>query len=467
MSKDITDIPDKLKTFIFNELPDKIEKHKHPLILTIVFLSIYFIVEIPEHWEIGFHMFYFILMSSFLGYICFCFNDNKQGKGTQYIDVLTLFSFLFFGLYFLFNTFMRMSGGNQNTFLKSTLYIGIGFIIFLLFKFRVPNNVSIKKYKETKETKKNEQAQEEAQPEAQEQARPEAQPEAQEERNPEVQANNDKKRGRVRSATSYDSSSGVMRKRQKTFVGGSGAQETDKGKSYFISIITEPFYILKDAFEILLCIFDDNTKWNTIKELLQQYFTYHSPAFLLLGISSLFLYTWINYSPSSKPGVLIDTNAKSLDIEHVVAKSKDLYPKGNRDYSFSLRGRIFIEQPVDMIDKEYNLIDYGDVPRMTYNPKRHIIYVYMKKGRKEIRVHEIDEIKYQKWNHFVFNYSHGTMDIFWNTSLIASIHELIPYMTMDSIVVGEHQGIRGGVKDLQFRHEPLSMFNIYSSYYFM
>ena len=321
-----------------------------------------------------------------------------------------------------------------------------------MFKFRVPNNVSIKKYKDTKENKKDKKPQSEDRVE-QEGGQCEVQQEVK----------NDKKRGRVRSATSYDNNN--SNKRQKH--GGSGAQETDKGKSYFISIITEPFYILKDAFEILLCIFDDNTKWNTIKELLQQYFTYHSPAFLLLGISSLFLYTWINYSPSSKPGVLIDTNAKSLDIEHVVAKSKDLYPKGNRDYSFSLRGRIFIEQPVDIIDKEYNLIDYGDVPRMTYNPKRHIIYVYMKKGRKEIRVHEIDEIEYQKWNHFVFNYSHGTMDIFWNTSLIASIHELIPYMTMDSIVVGEHQGIRGGVKDLQFRHEPLSMFNIYSSYYFM
>ena len=91
----------------------------------------------------------------------------------------------------------------------------------------------------------------------------------------------------------------------------------------------------------------------------------------------------------------------------------------------------------------------------------------MKNGRKEKRVHEIDDIAYQKWNHFVFNYSHNTMDIFWNTILIASIHEMVPYMTMDSIVVGEHQGIRGGMKELRFSDEPLSMFGIYSSYYFM
>ena len=475
MSKDIMDIfdelPDKIEKFIFDELPDKIEKHKHPLILTIVFLSIYFIIEIPEHWEIGFHMFYFVLMASFLGYIYFCLNvdekpasaaDAKKGEFLWYIEVLAFFSLLFFGLYFLFNTFMHMSGDNQNTFLKGTLYVGIGFIMFLLFRYRVPNDVSIKRYEEYKKD------QLEAKAKAKEEAK-----KAKEGAVMGVIPGALGKDPHIFDSSSSSKSPKSTSKKRKIILpeqlGGSEVlpQKPDKGKSYFISIITEPFYIIKDAFDIIVCLFNDKESWDTVTTLLRNYISYHSPAFLLFGVSSFILYSWINYSPSSKSGVLIDTDAKSLDIEHVVAKSKDLYPKGNRDYSFSLCGRMFIEQPLDIVDKEYNLIDYGDVPRMTYNPKRHTIYVYMKKGRKEIRVHEIDEIEYQKWNHFVFNYSHGTMDIFWNTKLIASVHEIIPFMTMDSIVVGEHQGIRGGMKELRFRHEPLSMFNIYSSYYFM
>ena len=386
-----------------SDMWDTLEEYIYPLVLSVVFLSIYFIVEIPSHWEKGFHMFYFILMSSFLGYICFCFNNNKNGKLSIYMDVLALFSILFFSIYFLFTTFMNMSGNNQNTFLKGILYIAIGFVMFLLLRFRVPNDVSKYNY-----------ALENAQ---------------------------DKK---------------VKLEKPQ---GADG-----KGKSYFVSIITEPFYIVKDALEIFVCLFNDDEKWETVKTLLKKYISYHSPGLLLLGFSSFVLYTWMSNTKSltQKSGVLIDSNAKSLDTTHVVSKSKK-----TRNYSFSLSGRLFIEQPLNVIDKEYNIIDYGDIPRVTYNPKRHSIYVYMKNGRKEKRVHEIDDIAYQKWNHFVFNYSHNTMDIFWNTILIASIHEMVPYMTMDSIVVGEHQGIRGGMKELRFSDEPLSMFGIYSSYYFM
>lgn len=482
-----------LKKYYDNTVKLHVHRNIWPITLTIIFLIIYFFVEIPKHWEKGFHFFYFMIMSTFLGYICYCF-DNNDNRIKKYADVLLLFGSIIFVIYLTFYSFVSIQPNSQSAIIKGILFICIGFIIFLLMKFRVPGLVS-KRRKSEREKKNNKPW-------------------------PTWPSIGDTLKnillvivavivilailaGIVMIAMyvgkpppemfifiiismliifsklphyinlNYDDDdddSGKKDKIKTTFIGGNDSMEGDegdKGKSYFISIITEPIFMVKDMAKIILCLFNDRESLNKIKTLLSSYVIHHSPGFLLLGFSSIILYIWINYKPLTKLRVLIDSNSKPLNKEHVVAKAYYLYPssKGipeseNREYSFSISGRLFIEQPLNLIDKEYNIIDYGGVPRMTFNPKRQRIYIYTKNGNTPTRVHEIEYFDYQRWNHFVFNYSHGTLDLFWNSKLIASVNGIMPKMTKDSIIVGENQGIHGGMKHLRFRHEPLTTLNI-------
>ena len=569
-----------LKKYYDNTVKSHVHRNIWPITLTIIFLIIYFFVEIPKHWEKGFHFFYFMIMSTFLGYICYCF-DNNDNKIKKYADILLLFGSIIFVIYLTFYSFVSIQPNSQSAIIKGILFICIGFIIFLLMKFRVPSDVSIaikeknnnknkswpsigdtfknillvivavivilailagivmitmyvgkpppemfifiiismliifsklphyismnsddddddsgKKEAEKAEKKKRE-AEKAEKKKREEDARREEEKAKEEAEKAEKKREEDARREEEKAKEEAEKAkeeaaristigkkreierggegeeNGQKRKRAKTtpfIIGGNDSMEGDEGdegKSYFISIITEPIFMVKDMAKIILCLFNDRESLNKIKTLLSSYVIHHSPGFLLLGFSSIILYIWINYKPLTKLRVLIDSNSKPLNKEHVVAKAYYLYPssKGipeseNREYSFSINGRLFIEQPLNLIDKEYNIIDYGGVPRMTFNPKRQRIYIYTKNGNTPTRVHEIEYFDYQRWNHFVFNYSHGTLDLFWNSKLIASVNGIMPKMTKDSIIVGENQGIHGGMKHLRFRHEPLTTLNI-------
>ena len=68
-----------------------------------------------------------------------------------------------------------------------------------------------------------------------------------------------------------------------------------------------------------------------------------------------------------------------------------------------------------------------------------------------------DKLKYQKWNHFIVNYDHGTVDVFINDELVATEQGIAPYMIHDEVVVGEKNGINGGIKDVKYFPEPIDL----------
>ena len=76
-----------------------------------------------------------------------------------------------------------------------------------------------------------------------------------------------------------------------------------------------------------------------------------------------------------------------------------------------------------------------------------------------------DKILLQKWNNIVINYSGGTLDIFLNNELIKSAIEVVPYMTLDTLTIGENNGYIGGICNLIYFNRPLTsadMFYLYN-----
>ena len=241
-------------------------------------------------------------------------------------------------------------------------------------------------------------------------------------------------------------------------------------KSYIATVLTQPLYVVIDLFGIIKCLFSDKEERQKLLSLIVKYFRDHKYALLVIASLSTYLYFWfrdksIQLDPNVLSKTLIPRDPLSLDQQYVIGKQSE----GIRTYNYSISGWVFIEQPVDNEDREFKIIDYAGAPIITYNPSNQMLYAYINKSEngKLVRVMEFEGMKHQRWNYFVVNSSDGVVDIFWNTTLIATIDNIVPYMKNDAFITGEFQGIRGGIKNVEYREVPINMLTMYLSYYFM
>ena len=51
-------------------------------------------------------------------------------------------------------------------------------------------------------------------------------------------------------------------------------------------------------------------------------------------------------------------------------------------------------------------------------------------------------------SYIIINYSGGTLDIFYNNNLVKSVKGIVPYMALDSLSIGENNGIHAGICNL-------------------
>jgi hypothetical protein len=163
------------------------------------------------------------------------------------------------------------------------------------------------------------------------------------------------------------------------------------------------------------------------------------------------------------------------------------------DYSYAISFWVFLDSMPpstnESYDKYTSILSYGGKPDILFNPSLNTILVTMKmrdidktnfdildiketdysdtyliNNESIVIVHKMDNILLQKWNQFIINCDGGTIDIFYNNELVKSKINIVPYMTIDNLSVGQERGIYGGVCNVVYYTKPLNVTQMYYSY---
>ena len=104
------------------------------------------------------------------------------------------------------------------------------------------------------------------------------------------------------------------------------------------------------------------------------------------------------------------------------------------------------------------VFDYAGKPKIVYNGlEQQLKFVCTDVNNLEKTVYQTNDIKFQRWMHIVVNYRSGVVDVFIDGSLRATESNVQPFMEYSKIYVGSNEGIAGGIKNVMYFHEPLSI----------
>ena len=137
---------------------------------------------------------------------------------------------------------------------------------------------------------------------------------------------------------------------------------------------------------------------------------------------------------------------------------ENLSNKANKDkfnYNYGISFWLYINPQPPNTSASYtqytSLFNYGNKPNILYNGKKNSLKIVCQNKRNDlVTIYETNDIKYQKWMHFIVNYNSGIVDVFIDKELVASKSGIAPYMTIEKVTAGTHNGINGGIKDVVY-----------------
>jgi len=183
--------------------------------------------------------------------------------------------------------------------------------------------------------------------------------------------------------------------------------------------------------------------------------------------------------------------ANYLQLNNI--SQKKLPDKIIYNYQYGISFWLYLDSVATGKDEYITIFNYGDKPRVLYKSSANTLIITeqpnknpntsMKTGTSEKNVaatlladpstldengnriiYKQENMLLQKWNNIVMNYSGGTLDIFINGKLVKSEPNVVPYMTMDTLSVGENNGVNGGICNLVYFQNTLTASEIYYLY---
>ena len=113
------------------------------------------------------------------------------------------------------------------------------------------------------------------------------------------------------------------------------------------------------------------------------------------------------------------------------------------------------------------IVSFGTKPSLYYTPSTQELSVEINKGEttNKRELYKTNKVLYQRWNHIVFNYQYGVLDLFINNNLVGTYNALTQQYSDELLVVGsrENQNI-GGICNMKYYEYPLTADKIQKIY---
>lgn len=188
---------------------------------------------------------------------------------------------------------------------------------------------------------------------------------------------------------------------------------------------------------------------------------------MILSINTLVIVLYLSLRNKNlfKPEMLLNKPVY-LDIETILAEDKSTFEIIDNDlYNKSVSFWVNINKIKDR-DIDLNIINLTDKFKFTYNENYDELKLHVhKEGEKKSQVlFSYHNIKLQKWNNIILNYNKGTIDIFINNKLVTSQPSIIIPDILSKVIVGEIDGLNGGICNVRYFDKPLSIDKIQTIY---
>jgi len=244
---------------------------------------------------------------------------------------------------------------------------------------------------------------------------------------------------------------------------------------YLFSLIPRFFIAIFDFFKYIFSSsknFDYNSAFTTI----------------LVFFIAIIIFYLLYKVPSLKQKINLQGGKQLINLpvnlfkQNIIASYQQLTGGDTFEYQYAISFWVYINSYPPNTNYSYetyiSLLNYGDKPNILYNVLKNSLMVTMQQtefvdssnntldldvnGNRIIYVK--DNFLLQKWSNIIINYSGGTLDIFLNGELVKSTTGIIPYMSLDSLIVGTDNGIGGGLCNLVYYNNSLTSSNIYYIY---
>lgn len=217
------------------------------------------------------------------------------------------------------------------------------------------------------------------------------------------------------------------------------------------NIKTTPSYVLKLLIAQIIFI----TGWFLIPYIREKLYNYNSKVLLVKPVRT------------DKETVLGKNVIFGKYNKNIERQSIDMSSSINKDlpYKYSLSCWIFINNQGGNMSETSEvltpLLRYGEKTAILYNSSTNTFQITSKKGIDGTEViYSTTKLPLQKWNNIIINYNSGNVDIFLNGELVATKSGVLPYVSHDTITVGNENGVLGGIKNVVYYPEVLDKVKI-------
>ena len=181
-------------------------------------------------------------------------------------------------------------------------------------------------------------------------------------------------------------------------------------------------------------------------------------------------------------GTLLVNKPVDTNTLYTLASYEELNGTDQYEYQYGLSFWVFLDANSPSTsaasNKFVSLLNYGNKPNILYKASTNTLMITMEqKGLSKTKnklidfdengnriIYKQNNILLQKWNNIVINYLGGTLDIFLNNELVKAAIEIVPYMSLDNLTIGQDNGINGGICNVVYFKAPLTTSKMYILY---